>query len=81
MADAWDLQMNIEEAATHSTPLAGALLDYEKFCDLFQPDIVRGMLRTAGLPEGISNQVHYMYKHLQRYIKVAGTFGGVIRQN
>ena len=82
LADAWDLQMSIEEAATKATPLAGALLDYEKFFDYFQPDLVQGMLKKAGLPEGIANQIHYMYKNLQRrYIKVAGTFGGVIRQS
>ena len=41
LADAWDLQMSIEEVATQAAPVAGALLDYEKFFDYFQPELVQ----------------------------------------
>ena len=80
MADAWDVQMSIEEVATNAPLLAGALLDYEKLFDLFQPDFVRGMLEVVGTPKGISQQRHHLCTHLQRYIRVVGTYGGVICQ-
>ena len=80
LADAWDLQATIETAEAEKEPLIGALLDYEKFFDMFHPSLVRGMLEKAGCPPGIAAQLHFLYTNLRRYIRVAGTYGAVIAQ-
>ena len=41
IADAWDLQVQIEEAQHSDTRIVGALLDYEKFFDNFHPELVK----------------------------------------
>ena len=50
IADAWDLQVQIEEAQHTDTQIVGALLDYGKFFDNFHPELVRGLMEKAGLP-------------------------------
>ena len=80
LADAWDLQIAIEHASTTSTPIVGALLDYEKFFDRFHPNLVRGMMLKAGIPQGIAEQLHSLYCNLKRYVRVAGSYGAVIEQ-
>ena len=57
LADAWDLQMDIEHANLNGDHIAGALLDYEKFFDHFDPRLVRGILIRAGLPQGLADQI------------------------
>ena len=51
IADAWDLQAQIEKANLEGKPIVGALLDYEKFFDKFHPDLVRELLRESGSPK------------------------------
>jgi hypothetical protein len=80
LADAWDLQIQLEDASNDNKEILGALLDYEKFFDLFQPEFVANLLRTAGIPEGIAKQILFLYSRLTRYIKVADTYGAVIKQ-
>ena len=41
IADAWGLQVQIEEAQHSDTQIFGALLDYEKLFDNFHPELVR----------------------------------------
>ena len=41
LADAWDLQALLEEAESTNKDLVGALLDYEKFFDRFEPRLVK----------------------------------------
>ena len=80
IADAWDLQAQIEEANLEGKPIVGALLDHEQFFDKFHPDLVRGLLRASGFLVAIANQMHYLYGTPKRYVKVAGTFGAAIAQ-
>ena len=61
LADAWDLQALLEEAESTNKDLVGALLDYEKLFDRFEPRLVKGLLLAAGMPEGIANQMMYLY--------------------
>jgi exonuclease III len=81
LADAWDLQIAIEGARAEEQPLVGALLDYQKFFDMFPPAVAAGLLRAAGAPEGVVKQTRYLYDRLNRYIRVAGTYGAVIRSS
>ena len=80
IADAWDLQAQIEEANVGDQKIVGAMLDYGKLFDRFQPDLVRGILMESGCPPGIARQLHYLYTNLKRYIRVAGTYGAVVEQ-
>jgi hypothetical protein len=80
MADAWDAQADIEACSVDGIPCVGALLDYEKFFDLFHPDIARVLFLGAGLPPNLVEQLCHLYTTLKRYVKVAGGFGAVIPQ-
>ncbi len=80
MSDAWDIQADLEMAAVEGEHCAGALLDYEKFFDLFDPELARLLLARAGIPNRLATQLCSLYSGLIRYMKVAGTFGAVIKQ-
>ena len=80
LSDAWDLQAELECASVDGTNCVGALLDYEKFFDLFHPDLAYHLFTAAGLPEDLASQLITIYADLKRYAKIAGTYGGVIQQ-
>ncbi len=80
MSDAWDIQADLEAAAVEGGPCVGALLDYEKFFDLFHPELAELLLSKAGIPRKLAAQLRFLYSSLHRYLKVAGTYGAVIRQ-
>ena len=61
LADAWDLQMDIESANLNGDHIVGALLDYETFFDYFHLGFVRALLLRVGLPQGIADQVFNLY--------------------
>ncbi len=81
LADAWDLQLQIESANAGDDPLVGALLDYSKFFDRFHPELIKELLIRAGAPPTLANQLHFIYSRLRRYVKVADSLGAVILQN
>ena len=78
--DAWDLQAEIEAAATEERDLVGAMLDYEKFFDLFDPELARHLFEKAGMPTQLCAQLSSIYSNLKRYFKVGGSYGAVIAQ-
>ena len=80
MADAWDLQAAIEIARGEGHPLVGALLDYAKCFDMFEPNFVFGLMVAVGLPKPLAFQIRWLYTRLQRYFRVAGSYGAVLRQ-
>ncbi len=80
VADAWELQAEIEAASLEGSPCVGALLDYENVFDLFSPDLARALFIKAGLPENLAHQLHSLYSDLHRYFKLAGTYGAVVHQ-
>ncbi len=80
LLDAWDVQADIEAASVEDAPCIGALLDYEKCFDLFDPALAQVLFTAAGLPRNLAAQMTSMYSRLTRYIKVAGTYGATIRQ-
>ena len=51
----WQAQAQLEEAAIDKTPIWGALLDYEKFFDLFEPHFTCNMMRAIGPPPHLAN--------------------------
>ncbi len=81
LADAWDLQLRVESARAEGRPLTGALLDYAKFFDMFHPDVVVGLMERSGAPPSLARQMGFIGARLNRYIRVADSFGGVIRQS
>ncbi len=80
LTDAWELQADIEAASVEGEGCAGVLLDYVKFFDLFHPDLAHLLLERAGLPPQLVSQLTSLYSGLTRYIRVAGTYGAVVRQ-
>ena len=77
MAIAWDLQAEIEATHVEERLLAGLSLDYEKLFDLCHPRLVHGMLKKAGLPKTLCDQMLFIGLNLRRYIRVALTYGAV----
>ena len=49
----------MKEAQLANEDLLGAL-DYEEMFDQFQPDLAKGLLDDAGLPQGHTNQLQYL---------------------
>ncbi len=80
LADAWDIQAQIEASVIDGVPLSGAALDYAKFFDYFAPRLIAGLMIESGLPDGVAAQMQYIASGLRRYVKVAGTYGAVIDQ-
>ena len=48
--------------------------------DRFEPGLVNRMLKCAGVPAGVVDQIKYAYSNLRRYIRVVGAYGATINQ-